>query len=130
MALNWEHNDHEREDWQALGPIRRKRLWLGLMSARMGHIKDEKDAEEFFVRLRMWEMVFGAGVTKVGEDGKSTVPQYVTLEEAKAAIGLSANIASETRAAFRRDLMAGLERTAEDVLRLGKRSLESKAAAS
>lgn len=105
MSLNWKHSDHTRADWDELQSTTREVLIFRTMTVGMNRIT-EANVEEFF--LRNYEVRAVIGGVKL------------TLDECRAAIGLSTNASDLTPTRFRKALTDHLRGNAEYALRSAK----------
>lgn len=99
-------------------------IWLTIPTGM--HSITDKNVEEFWRRVDIWQNVIGSGFTtvKTGDPGdfppgtseadRTTVTPYkVRKRSALNAVGLRTNANPKTRAAFLKDLFAAHERTFE-----------------
>lgn len=122
MSLNWDlrdvkdeacwikvRTDEEGSTEKRMHPITEGIIFLTL-AVDMGEIT-EKNHEEFFLRLRMWETCRGCLLTR---------DTPVTLKEVRDRIGLRVNVNTTTMSAFKRKLAEVVERAARDDLDRGR----------
>lgn len=95
MSLDWKLTkikDYENVCWRAdkesggrcLAPVTDALIWA-TMAVDLGRITAE-NADDFYRRLHLWEMVAGRSIFNDGE------PRFITLDEVKTHIGLSTNV--------------------------------------
>ncbi len=90
-------------------------LIFATMFVGINHIT-EKSADEFFVRIKLWEAAGGALRVMGRENGGGFEPCPLTLDEVRAYIGLNTNASVLTKAKF----LGNLHRYASDSLRREK----------
>jgi hypothetical protein len=122
MALHWNITNckdskslQTPEEW----PITNALIW-STMSVGIRDI-NEKTIPEFYARLSVWESIVGPMFYEDDEEGKTT-ERGVTLDDLRKRIGLHTNASSMTRAEWRKNIAAYLDRKADDY----KRSAEQK----
>lgn len=86
MALNWQHSDHTRADWDELSAPTREALIFRTITVGINRIT-EANVEAFYIRNAIVTAAIG-GVT-------------LSLDECRAAIGLSTNADKLSDAKFR-----------------------------
>lgn len=94
MSLNWQHSDHTRADWDGLSDARREALIFRTMTVGMNRIT-EANVEDFYIRNNITTAAVG-GVA-------------LSLDECRAAIGLSTNAEKLTDAKFREAIYSTLK---------------------
>lgn len=111
MSLNWNLEgikDYKTICWDEDGSLSGLTECMIFMTipVKIGRIT-EANAGEFWARLNFVQKHDGAMMRKVDENGESK-PAFFTAEDVVAHIGLSCNVADETRAkflnAYKRDL--------------------------
>jgi len=126
MSLNWDvtnvkgFKELAYEDVgvvyeDAGGEVRVRRAAESLIFATMFtgiNTITEKNVEEFFLRIYMWEKSFGALRFSNGE------PKFFTLKEIVPFIGLKTNASPLTKAQFKNNLARSLREMAEREVRL------------
>lgn len=123
MSLNFELSDIEnyRETgYDAEGVLRpeTKSLIFATMVVGIGRIT-EGNAAEFYARLHAFERLSGTYLTEQGKD------VYLTPEDVQRHIGLSTNVANETRAKWLKRVLGG---QVDDHVRRYNRTFETVAA--
>ena len=121
MSLNWNIQKVVNGDKLCYEPdgklaVATNSLLLVTMAIGMCEIT-QKNHEEFFKRLNIYETVFGAFLVRVEDDGKVGVPYK--LSDIKAHIGLHTNASAITVAGFRKKIYDRLEREADFRLKTG-----------
>jgi hypothetical protein len=118
MALHWNLSEIKNSDsvcWikdgdkSHMNPTTETLIWatmiVGLPSI------SEKDAQEFYWRLRFYEQTQGALRNKWKSEGSDDVePVYFTADEVRAHIGLGTNASRETRAAWVKRMTQHIDR--------------------
>jgi hypothetical protein len=129
MALNWNITNckdsallQTDDEW----PITNALIWA-TMSVGIRDIT-EKTVPEFYARLSVWESIVGPMFYEDDENGKTT-ERGVTLDDLRKRIGLHTNASSMTRAEWRKNIAAYLDRKADDYKRRAEQQLEAKEAA-
>ena len=112
MSLNW--NATKVKGWDEVDPNKRESLIFATMFVDMGEIT-EKNHEEFYERYVQFHMATGHGDEL-----------YLTLEDVKAAIGLSTNVFTTTPAAWRKRLITLVQNAARDKIYRDKREAARK----
>lgn len=122
MALHWNITNckdsaslQTADEW----PITNALIW-STMSVGIRDIT-EKTIPEFYARLSVWESIVGPMFYEDDENGKTT-ERGVTLDDLRKRIGLHTNANSMTRAEWRKNIAAYLDRKADDY----KRRVEQK----
>lgn len=118
MALHWNigncknHKSLQTEDeW----PITNALIWA-TMSVGIRDITEET-IPEFYARLSVWESIVGPMLYESDpETGKAT-ERGVSVEDLRRRIGLHTNASSMTRAEWRKNLAAYLDRKATEYKR-------------
>jgi hypothetical protein len=129
MALTWdlteikdkdnlcfeERTDKEGQTGTYLAPKTEALIW-GSLAVEMSEIT-KKNAEEFFLRLRMWETAVGNFL--VSEiDGNAIKKRLITFADVVRHIGLKTNVSDKTRASFVKKIGRVLEGQAKrDLIR-------------
>ena len=93
MSLNW--NIENVKDYKELTDsddesVVTQVIVFGTMGVGIGEIT-EKTAEEFFIRLRIWENLFGPSLIMNGE------PTKITFAQVQRRIGLTTNVSFESK---------------------------------
>ena len=111
MALTWDLtkiNDYDNVCWNqddegnnTLNPTTESLIWLS-MGIGMNSI-NEKNADEFYSRVCIYEKMFNSMRSMVNDDNKIE-RIFVTPEEVYAHIGLRTNATSYTPAQFRKNI--------------------------
>lgn len=94
MSLNWQHSDHTRADWDELSAPIREALIFRTMTVGMNRIT-EANVEDFFIRNKITTTAIG-GIT-------------ISLDECRAAIGLSTNAEKLTDTKFREAIYSSMK---------------------
>jgi hypothetical protein len=94
----------ERDGEKDHTPRTRAMIWATMYTG-IPHIT-EKNFEEFYVRVRLYERLFGAGVERY--EGGTHTPVYCTLDDVKKFIGLRTNADSMTDLQFDKRVMKRL----------------------
>jgi hypothetical protein len=95
MSLSW--NLEKIRDWKEISEndnewaVTETLIW-DCMAVEIGTIT-EKNAAEFYARVRLLEQLYGCSLGYVGEDGKR-VDRPITPEDVERRIGLSTNVGS------------------------------------
>ena len=128
MALHWNITNckdsaslQTAEEW----PITNALIWQ-TMSVGIRDIT-EKTIPEFYARLSVWESIVGPMFYEDYENGKTT-ERGVTLDDLRKRIGLHTNASSMTRAEWRKNLAAYLDRKADDIKRRAEQTEQLQAA--
>lgn len=116
MALHWNvENVHDYEnvcwigegDEREINPITHALIFL-TMSVGLGEITD-KNADEFYARVHVMEQIHGH-FTHIGGEGV-----YISPLDVQRHIGLTCNVANETRAQWARRIFVGRSKGGSDV---------------
>lgn len=99
--LCWISVEEDGEQKYRLNPITELLIWR-TMVVDMGKITPE-NLEEFAYRLLLYDSIFGGAVLDNGEE------HALTYEEIKAHIGLSTNVITTTRTAWRQRFLKMIE---------------------
>ena len=128
MALHWNITNckdsaslQTAEEW----PITNALIWQ-TMSVGIRDIT-EKTIPEFYARLSVWESIVGPMFYEDDENGKTT-ERGVTLDDLRKRIGLHTNASSMTRAEWRKNIAAYLDRKADDYKRRAEQQEQLQAA--
>jgi hypothetical protein len=116
MALSWELGkikDYKTVCWigekgaddRRMNPVT-EALIFGTMSVGLGAITD-KNVDEFAARFRVIEKIHGAMLYKYNEDVRED--WYLSDEDFIAHIGLTCNVANETRTAWARRIFVNTQ---------------------
>lgn len=112
MSLNWDYTDKEKFAAIKGDPMNDVFIW-GCMFTDMQGIT-EKNAEEWWVRYRMYDLLCGPFYYEPSEN-KERKPLTVTLADVKKRVGLRTNVTQKTRSAFlTKAYTAYAKRLAED----------------
>lgn len=131
MALCWDIRKIKQQDsvcWQPADEDGEQRMtarceiliWA-TMALDLGSLT-AKNVDEWLVRFRMYEQAFGplGKITEPDAEGKlATTPWRPTRQELERFVGLSTNVATKSRAAFRTRMAKNIE---TDAVRAVKRA--------
>lgn len=139
MSLNWSIEDVK--DWEEIkichnpegsnDDLTREQLVESIitqaivfrtMAVGIGHITEE-NADEFYVRSKMWERLNGSTVRLAGED------YSITLKDILRRVGLRTNASRFTDAQFDKNRSREMRQIAESYLSGQKREMREEAAA-
>jgi hypothetical protein len=87
----------------------------------------KENYKEFYLRLAMYERLFGAWLNEEenhGDGDNPPKPRYITLKEVRDRIGLTTNASNMSRGAFKSSVMKRLMYEAEDRLQKAVRELK------
>lgn len=120
MSLNWDVSKVSEDvrlvadpdgGEPVMNPVTNALIWA-TMAVGIGEIT-EKNVEEFYTRLHVWEIALGPYLSDTDKDGNRK-PYLMTPTDVQNHIGLVANVAYESTAKFRAKVMRNLEGIASD----------------
>jgi len=112
----WVESDLDEEGNQLyrLNPVTESLIWMTI-PVKLGEIT-EKNAGEFYARLKMIERMNGPMMWHTDDDGHK-VDDYFTAEMVRSHIGLATNVGNETRQKFLSGFKFDLDRDVHDYTR-------------
>ena len=120
MALHWnlskiKDNEtvcfYEKDGARAMKGVTETLIWA-TMIVGLPDIT-EKNAEEFYFRIRFYERTQGALRTRFSADGEDITPVFVSADEVRKHIGLGTNASRETRPAWIKRMSMHIDRDAK-----------------
>jgi|GEM_PF-2656054 len=125
MSLNWDITKCDEcvkneEHW----PVTNALIWA-TMSVGIGEIK-ESTIDEFCIRLAMWQQIFSPLMCCTDEEGNRQ-PRPLVYADVVLRMGLSTNVSTESKAAWKNRMMANLRREAERSVRQARKAAEQPA---
>jgi len=129
MSLDWSIS--KCEDWEELTndeewPLTNALIWMTI-STDIGEIT-EKNADEFYTRIRMVESVHGYSFFKTDPETKAR-KSAITYESIRRRIGLSTNVITKTPNQFNKRIIEAVRRYADDDMRYERGKFNERSAA-
>ena len=125
MGLNWSvsgvKNYKELYDEKKILNVITNTLITATIPVGMDEIT-EKNHEEFYTRLKMWENAHGTFMNDITDEGKK--PHPFTLEYIRRHIGLRTNATLKTVTQFHKSVTVSMRRWAEMEIRSEKSKLD------